>query len=351
MSDSKTSARGNPEPAKSSADRAPGAGGKRRSAGAIFRFKELREGNLLLIILAISVAMSFLSPVFLTTGNMKAFLLSFATDGIVVVGMTLILIVGGIDLSVGSVLCFSGILLGTLFNLGVNPWIAAAITLVVMTLQGAFVGFMVTRVGLSFFITTLATMVIFRGASYTMTNGAAISLYTLPAEFKFIGQGTVYGIPLTIIIFFIIIIVADFLMRRATIFRKAYYVGSSEKAAKFSGINVDKVKIGASVFCSFLAALAGIIYTSRYGAATVTMGNGLELIAISAAVIGGASLNGGEGSILGAILGIALLSLVTTSMILLDVSAYWIDFVRGLILLAAVTIDQLAHRRAGTRIA
>jgi ribose transport system permease protein len=347
MSDSSTNARG---PASPSTGKARAAARRGGALGVLLKLKELREGNLFLIILAISVAMSFLSPVFLTAGNIKAFLLSFATDGIVVVGMTLMLIVGGIDLSVGSVLCFSGILLGTLFNLGLDPWLAAAITLAVMTLQGAFVGFMVTRVGLSFFITTLATMVIFRGASYTVTNGAAISLYTLPAEFKFIGQGTVYGIPLTILIFFVIIIAADFLMRRATIFRKAYYVGSSEKAARFSGINVNKVKIGASVFCSFLAALAGIIYTSRYGAATVTMGNGLELIAISAAVIGGASLNGGEGSILGAILGIALLSLVTTSMILLDVSAYWIDFVRGLILLAAVTIDQLAHSRRARKL-
>jgi ribose transport system permease protein len=310
------------------------------------KIKKMREGNLFLIILAICVAMSFLSPVFLTSGNIKAFLLSFATDGIVVVGMTLMLIVGGIDLSVGSVLCFSGIMLGSLFNLGVDPWLATLITMIVMTVQGAVVGLFVTRIGLSFFITTLATMVIFRGASYAVTNGAAISLYTLPNEFKFIGQGSVYGIPLTIIIFFVIIIIADFLLRRATIFRKVYYVGSSEKAAKFSGINVDRIKIGVSVFCAFLATLAGVIYTARYGAATVTMGNGLELTAISAAVIGGASLNGGEGSILGAILGIALLSLVTTSMILLDVSAYWIDLVRGIILLAAVTIDQLAHKRA-----
>ncbi len=215
-----------------------------------------------------------------------------------------------------------------------------------MTFQGFIVGLFVTRIGLSFFITTLATMAIFRGACYAVTNGAAISLFTLPASFKFIGQGTIFGIPVSIIIFAVTIIICDFLLRKAAVFRKVYYVGSNEKAARFSGINVNAIKIGVSVLCAFLAVIAGIIYTARYGAATVTMGNGLELTAISAAVIGGASLNGGEGSIMGAILGIALLSLVTTSMILLDVSAYWIDLVRGLILLAAVTIDQLGHMRA-----
>jgi ribose transport system permease protein len=259
--------------------------------------------------------------------------------------MTVMLVVGGIDLSVGSVMCFAGVLTGQLFLMGMDPWLASILVLIVMAGVGAIMGFFVTKIGLSFFITSLAIMGIMRGACYVVTKGTPMSLYTLPDAYKFIGQGTVFGIPFVIILFLIIVIISDFLLRRSSILRKVYYVGSNELSARFSGINVKLIRMSVSIFCAFLTGLAGIIYMARFAAATPSFGIGLELTAISAAVIGGASLNGGEGTVLGAILGIALLSIITSSMILLEVSPYWQDLIKGIILILAVSIDHIQHTR------
>ncbi|MGE5493843.1 MAG: ABC transporter permease [Burkholderiales bacterium] len=159
------------------------------------------------------------------------------------------------------------------------------------------------------------------------------------------GVGKIFGIPFVIILFFIIVVICDFLIRRSTLIRRVFYVGSNEKAAMFSGINVDKVKILVAVLCSSLAGLAGVIYMARFTSATPTFGQGLEMTAISAAVIGGASLTGGKGTVLGAVLGITLLQLVTSSMILLNINPYWQTFIIGLILLTAISLDSLGQMR------
>lgn len=311
------------------------------------KLKNFREGTLFLIIIFVCVVMSFASPYFLTWQNVKAMLLSFSTEGIVVVGMTIMLVVGGIDLSVGSVMCLAMVVAGKLFLLGMNPWLASLIALIVSGLIGAIMGWFVTKLGLSYFITTLAFMGIARGACFVITQGTPLSLFTLPKEFKFVGQGTIYGVPFVIVIFLIIVLISDYLTRRSTVVRKVFYTGSNEKAAIFSGIKVSKIKIGVTVLCSSLTGLAGIIFMSKFGAATPGFGIGLEMTAISAAVIGGASLTGGVGTVFGSILGIALLAIVTSSMILLDVSVYWQDLIKGCILLFAVSLDHI--RRANKK--
>lgn len=309
------------------------------------RFGSMREAGLIAIILALCVAMSFASPHFATWGNVRAMLMSFSIEGIVVVGMTVLLIVGGIDLAVGSVVCFAMVVAGSMFLMGLDPWTASLIAIGVSALIGGAMGFFVTVVGLNHFITSLAAMVIVRGLSLVVTKGTPLSLFTLPPEFKAIGQGEFYGVSYVIIIFVVIVALFDFLLRRATAFRKVFYTGSNEKAAEYSGIKTRQVKFWVTVLCSTLAGLAGVIYMSRFGAATPTFGVGMELNIIAAAVIGGASLTGGAGTIFGAILGIALLSVVTSSLILLDVSVYWQDMIKGCILLAAVSIDHFLHRR------
>ncbi len=309
------------------------------------RIGRMREAGLIAIILTLCVVMSFASPHFLTLGNFRAMLMSFSVEGIVVVGMTILLIVGGIDLAVGSVVCFAMVLSGTLFLAGLDPWMASLVGIVVSSAIGGIMGFFVTVVGLNHFITSLAAMVIVRGLCLIVTKGTPLSLFTLPAGFKAMGQGTFYGVPYVILIFVAVVILFDFLLRRATAFRKVFYTGSNEKAALYSGIKTNQVKFWVTVLCSTLAGVAGVIYMSRFGAATPTFGVGMELNIIAAAVIGGASLNGGSGTILGAILGIALLSVVTSSLILLDVSVYWQDMIKGCILLAAVSIDHFLHKR------
>jgi ribose transport system permease protein len=306
--------------------------------------RSLREAGLIAIIVVIFVAMTFASPYFLTWANMRAMLLSFAIDGIVVVGMTILLIVGGIDLSVGSVVCLSMAVAGYLFLAGFNPWIASLLGIGAAALVGVCIAFCVTVVGLTYFIASLAFMVIARGASMVITQGTPLSLYSLPESFKFVGQGVVGGVPFVILIFVFVAIVFDVLMRRAVAFRRIFYTGSNEQAAAYSGISVSKVKFAVTVLCSTMAGLAGVIYMARFGAATPTFGVGMELNIIAAAVIGGASLEGGVGSVLGAVLGIGLLSTVSSSLILLNVSVYWQDMIRGFILLGAVTIDYLLTR-------
>ncbi|MDX0548704.1 ABC transporter permease [Sinorhizobium medicae] len=309
------------------------------------RIGTMREAGLIAIILSLCVIMSFASPHFLTLGNFRAMLMSFSVEGIVVVGMTILLIVGGIDLSVGSVVCFSMVLSGSLFLMGVDPWTASLVGIAASAAIGCIMGFFVTVVGLNHFITSLAAMVIVRGLCLVITKGTPLSLFTLPPAFKAVGQGTFFGVPYVIVIFIAVVAVFDFLLRRATEFRKVFYTGSNEKAALYSGIKTKDVKFWVTVLCTTLSGVAGTIYMARFGAATPTFGVGMELNIIAAAVIGGASLNGGSGTILGAILGIALLSVVTSSLILLDVSVYWQDMIKGCILLAAVSIDHMLHKR------
>jgi ribose transport system permease protein len=256
-----------------------------------------------------------------------------------------LLIVGGIDLAVGSVLCFAMVFAGSMFVMGVDPWTASLLGILMSAAIGAVMGFFVTVVGLNHFITSLAAMVIVRGLCLAITKGTPISLFTLPPEFKAVGQGSIYGIPYVILIFLAVIVIFDFLLRRATAFRKVFYTGSNEKAALYSGIRTNQVKFWVTVMCSTLAGFAGVIYMARFGSATPTFGVGMELNIIAAAVIGGASLNGGSGTILGAILGIALLSVVSSSLILLNVSVYWQDMIKGCILLAAVSADHFLHKR------
>jgi ribose transport system permease protein len=328
---------------KSTTQGGNGGGFLRAAWGRVSRF---REGTLILVIIGICIVMSFLSPYFLQWDNLRTTILSFAINGIVVIGMTIVMVNGGIDLSVGSVMALIGAVAGRLYQSGVDIWIAAPIALILGALLGLFNGFFITRVGLSPFITTLAMLSIARGAAFVVTKGIPLSLYSMPNAFKSIGKGDVAGVPIVIIIFILFVIVADFMMRRSTILRRVVYTGSSEKAAVFSGINVRGVKLGVYVLSSALAGLGGILSIARFATATPYFASGLELQAISACVIGGASLAGGDGSIIGSVFGIALLAIITTSMILLNVSVYWQDLVSGIILLTAVSIDYFTHARS-----
>jgi ribose transport system permease protein len=320
-------------------------GGATDSVPLIKRLLKMRETGLIVIILTLFLVMTFASPYFLTWANMRAMSMAFAVDGLLVVGMTILLISGGIDLSVGSVTALAMVIAGWLFLSGVNPWLASGIAIVICAGIGAFMGFFVTRIGLHHFIVSLAVMVIARGACLLFTGGRPLGLFTLPPEFKFIGQGSIGPVPVVIIIFLVFVAAFDFMLRRTTMFRKVFYTGSNEKAAAYSGIRTKRVIFLTTTLCSTLCGVAGIIYMARFGSAQPTFGLGLELTIIAAAVIGGASLNGGSGSILGAILGVVLLSLVSSSLALLDVSVYWQDIIRGSILLSAVTIDHYLNKK------
>jgi ribose transport system permease protein len=319
-------------------------GGISRGMG---RFRGFREGTTILIILVLGLIMSLLSPVFLTGENFSTMFKIFAINGLVVIGMTLVMIGGGIDLSVAAVMALVGVVAGQLFLVfHWNIWVASLAGLCVGIMIGFLNGFFVTRVGLSPFIVTLALSFMARGLAFVLSQAMPLPLNSIPNGFKFIGRGTLMlGIPFIVVLFLVVAVIFDFLTRRSTVIRRIYYVGSNEKAARFSGINVNSVRMGIYVLSGILAAIAGIFSISRFNSAPPYGFAGVEMTAICAAVIGGTSMNGGEGSIFGAVLGIAMLAVIETATNLLEISPYLKDLITGAILLTAVSIDMLSHRK------
>ncbi len=240
----------------------------------------------------------------------------------------------------------------TLMAAGLPVPIAVLAGLALGAAVGLFNGFIIGKIGINPFVTTLSSLSLFRGLTLFLTRGKNIS--GLPDSFKEIGQATVLGVQTPIIIAGVLIIVGDLMLRRFRFFRQSYYIGGNERAARLSGINVDWLKILAYTFTGLFAGLAGVVLTSRLGAASMTAGTGLELRVITAVIIGGASLQGGEGTVFGAFLGSLLMALITNALTLLGVDVYWQTFVIGATLLTAVLIDQLGKKRAqaasGTRL-
>ena len=303
-----------------------------------------REFSLFIIIILFSMLLSFLTPHFLTIANLSTTAIGLAADGIIAVGMTVALVLGGFDLSVGSVMALSGVVAGSLYLAGVNIWIAALAALLLGMFCGLINGYFIGRVGLNPFITTLGMMSIARGGSYVLTKGSPLSLAGISKSFKFIGGGKLLGFPVMVLIYLLIVIIMDFALRRSAVMRQVFYVGSNEKAASLSGINVAKVKTGVFFLTGTLASITGILTLSRFTVAAPNAGMSAEMRAIAACVIGGASLSGGEGTILGSVLGVILLALVNNALILLNVSVYWQDLITGMILIAAVLLDFITHR-------
>lgn len=305
-----------------------------------------REATIVFIIIIISFILSILSTHFLTKDNLVSIAVGLAGDGIIAVGMTIALVSGGFDFSVGSVVALSGVVVGALYFVGINIWIACIIAILTGTLCGFINGFFIGKVGVNPFIATLAVMGIARGVAYVLTQGNSISLFSVPDFFGFIGHGKLFGIPFVVIVFILVALIGDFMMRKSEILRKVLYTGSNEKAAIMSGINTTKVKIYVYILVGTLASITGILGAARFNVATPNLALGVDvsIISISAAVIGGASLSGGQGTIFGTVLGLILLNLINNGIIILNIPIYWQDFVNGTILIAAVTLDCLSRK-------
>jgi len=331
----------------------------RHRAGRLTGF---REFMLLAIILVGGTAMSFASPHFLTVGNFSAMLLGISFEAVIAIGMTVLLVSGGFDLSVGSTMALSGAVSAICLVSGwpVVPSILAG--LLVGAAVGVANGLIIAKIGINPFITTLGMMGVVRGVLQVVVRNffRGSNITGLPDSFNVIGQGkclvledaatgkvTFPGIQYPIIIALVLVILADVLLRKSRFLRQNYYIGGNEKAAILSGINVDRMKIFNYGLTGFLAALAGILLTARFGSATVTAGVGLELKVISAVIIGGASLSGGEGTVIGAFLGALLMSIIISALTLLGVDDSWTTLVIGATLLVAVMIDTLSKKFKG----
>ncbi len=309
-----------------------------------------RETTLIIIILAVAIIFSILSPSFLTTSNLTTTAIGLSADGIIAIGMTVAIVLGGFDLSVPGTFALSGVVSGVLFLQGVNIWIACIIAMAIGMLIGFVNGIFIGKIGINAFIVTLGMNGIASGAAYVVTQGSPLSLAGVPKSFLFIGSGHVFGIPFMVLLFIILTIFGDFMLRRSEPLRKVFYTGSNEKAAILSGINTKDVKMWVFTLTATMAALAGVVSTSRFTVATPTAGVGSDMRAISAAVIGGASLQGGEGTIFGSVLGVILLNIINNGLVLLDVSVYWQNLINGVILIAAVSFDYFSHKNRAKKI-
>lgn len=307
------------------------------------RLTSFREFMILAIVVAGCVAMWITTPIFMTFANWSALLLQVSIECVVAIGMTILLVSGGFDLSVGSTFALAGAVTAMTIVSGVPPGIAFFIGLGTGAVIGFLNGFIIAKIGINPFVTTLAMMSIVRGLLLVITRGRNIS--GLPESFRVLGQGKVLGVQNPIWIALLMVLLGDILLRKSRFFRQNYYLGGNERAAVLSGIKVQRLKIFNYALTGALAAFSGILMTARLGAASVTAGTGLELKVISAVIIGGASLKGGEGTILGSFLGSLLMGILVGALTILGVDVYWNTLVIGATLLLAVLIDTFGRYR------
>jgi ribose transport system permease protein len=308
----------------------------------IFSF---RETTLLLMIVFMFIIIPFFNPVFATSKNIITTLLGVSTKGIVGIGVTLILISGVIDLSVGALVAVVCSVFGRVYLSTGSLFLGMLAGLTAAMLGGLINGVLVTRCGLSAFIATLATNGIGRGLNMVLTKGTPIKLTSLPPQYRILGNGTFEGIHYVIIIFVAFSLLGHFFLKKSKVLRQNVYTGSNYKAAAFSGVNTKKVLLCTFMFSGFLAWLAAQMSVARFLTASPTYGVGWETELIAAAVIGGATLTGGEGSIIGTALGLILLGFVSSAIVLLGISVYWQNLISNMILLLAVLLDAFIENR------
>jgi len=320
-----------------------------KALAAIFQF---RLASVTIICLTLCLLFWAQKPnVFLKPANLAVMMRFAATIGLLAIGEILVIITGGIDLSVGSMTALTGVLAALLMMrgiafippLGIVP--AIVITLVCAALVGVWHGFCVTKLHIPPFIVTLGTWLIVRGLAAFITRGYPI-LFPSESPFLILGQGEIYKIPVMFIILLLVALIASYLLDGTTLGRHIYATGGNIEAARVSGINVDYIRIFCYAVSGLMSGVVGILLASRLGQGTPTVGEGYELWAVTATVVGGASLMGGEGSVAGTILGAATMAIMANGLVLVNFSSYLQDVVLGAVLVIAVAYDMWQrHRR------
>ena len=314
---------------------------------SVGRFFRSRTTTLLVINLAVALILAVVQPRFLNPENLSSLFMGMTYDLLMAMGMTLILILGGIDLSVGSVLGLSGVAVTMLLSRHIATSaipipLALLAGLLVAGACGALNGFVIARLKIAPFIVTLGMFAIARGIATVLTSGWYIS--GLPDSYLVIGQGAVAGIPYPIFVTLGILLIFDYLLKHWKPLNQAFFVGQNPDAAALSGIRVPVVTFSAYVISGLLAGVAAIFMTSRLAMGFFQFGLGSELNAIAGAVIGGASFAGGSGNLMGTFLGVLLLALIRNGFVLLNGSPNWQGIVSGLIVFVAIAIDAFRRR-------
>jgi ribose transport system permease protein len=311
------------------------------------RIVRAQEFGVFLILSAMVLFLSVYTKTFLTSTNIFNILRAFSWIAISGFGECMVIITGGIDLSVGSVMGFSGLIAGLLLRAGQGVAPAVIGGLAAGAVLGLLNGLMITKAKLPPFIATLGMLLMARGLCYGLTGGWPVQ--DLPQQFRNLGQFDIpllgAGVPLPLIFTIVVCVIAAVFLTSTIWGYRIYAVGGNEVASGLSGINTDNIKILVYTLSGFLTAIGGLLMTARLGVAAPTAASGYELDVIAAAVVGGTSLSGGEGTILGVLIGAAIMQVLRTGLVLTGVSAYWLQAAQGLVIVVAIMLDQLRKRR------
>jgi len=312
---------------------------KRRAGLSGVNWKE--SAGLLAIYALLLLALSLMSPYFLSVNNGLNILVAVATTGIIAVPMTMVIVSGGIDLSVGSVVALAGVAIAQLSH-RMPIGLAVAVALGVGLVVGLFNGLAITRGGITPLIATLGSLSIARGLSFVLSGGLTQSIDSDP--FAFLGRGFVLGIPFQVVVMVALFALATWVMKSTVWGRSIYAVGGNSLASRLAGLPVRGLQMSVYILSGLGAALGGVFLASQLGAGAPAAASGIELSVIAAVILGGTSLSGGKGTIAGTLLGVLILGTLNNGLTLLNVSSYYQEVARGVVLLLAVGLDQLRLR-------
>jgi ribose transport system permease protein len=291
-------------------------------------------------LIIIIIILSIVSPNFMTVDNILNVLRQVSINALIAFGMTFVILTGGIDLSVGSILALSSAVTASMLASGMDPILAILIGLIAGAIMGAINGFIITKGKVAPFIATLATMTVFRGLTLVYSDGRPITGLSSSELFVLMGKGYVGWIPVPVIWMLVTYAILYFILKKTTFGRKVYAIGGNEEAAILSGIRANRVKVWIYTLTGLLSALAGIILSSRLNSAQPTAGASYELDAIAAVVLGGTSLSGGRGWIFGTLIGALIIGVLNNGLNIMNVSSFYQQVVKGGVILLAVLLDR-----------
>ena len=318
--------------------------GKKQARGwsVVSTIVKQRESAIFLALLIMMAVIQIMAPNFLSGSNVYLVSRQIALVAIVAIGELFVILTGGIDLSVGATMGLAGVASAGAMVAGVNPWLAILFGMVVGVLIGIFNGWLVSYVLIPPFIVTLGSQEIARGTILIVTKGWPIT--NIPKSILFIAQGDFLHIPVPVWIMLVVAIIAQIVLTKTSFGRRIYAIGGNETATFLSGVNVKKIKFFLYVIAAFTASIVGIILVARFESAQADAGTGWEMQAIASAVIGGTSLAGGAGSVLGCVIGACIMGILANGLVLMRVSSYWQTAIIGVVIVLAAVLDHFRKK-------
>lgn len=298
----------------------------------------LKKYSTVILLLAVVVFFSVMTDSFLATRNMINILRQVAVLSILSAGMTFVIISGGMDLTVGSMLGLTGVICAKfIVEMQLNPVISIIFAVILMTLFGTLTGLLIVKLHVAPMVITLGMMTVARGLAYIFSGG--IPIYDIPESVVFLGQGKIGPVPVPVIIMIIIVLIANYVLNNSYYGRYVYAIGGNEEAARLAGVAVDKIKVSLYSMSAFLAGIAGVILMARISSGSPQSGTGMEMDVVTAVVIGGVSISGGKGKIMGAFLGALIIGVLSNGLTIMNVGEYYQQVVKGVVLILAVAFD------------